>query len=89
MIFLASTSEGISARFGPFGPLSDAFGPTSAQVRAGQPGGVAKPLSGMNQGIRGPLTSGPRFGQRFGSRFGQANPADAGSEKALTFLLII
>jgi hypothetical protein len=41
--------------FGPFGPFSDALGPTSPQVRAGQPSGVAKPLNGLHQENRHPL----------------------------------
>jgi hypothetical protein len=75
--------------FGPFGRCSDAFGATSTQVRAGQPGEFAKPLSGMHQGTRSPLVSEAGFGRRFGSRFGRTIPADVGGGKALTFLPII
>jgi hypothetical protein len=43
----------------------------------------------MNQGTIDPLVSVGGFGRRFGTQFGRANPADAGGEKALGFLLNI
>jgi hypothetical protein len=76
-------------RFGQLGQCSDALGPTSARIRAGQTTRVAKPLTGIHQGIRRPLVSDGRFGRCFGSQFRRANPADAGREKALSFLIII
>lgn len=71
-----------------FGRCSDAFGPNPVPFRADPRGSLAKPLSRVKQGTAYPLVSGPRFGRRLGSRFGRANPADAGREKALSFLLI-
>jgi len=46
------------ASFGPFGRCSGEFGSTSAQVRTGQAGAVANPLTGLHQGISSPLVSG-------------------------------
>jgi hypothetical protein len=39
---------------------SDPFGPNSPQIEAGKPGNLTKPLSGMDQGIVGPLVYPPR-----------------------------
>jgi len=90
-IFLLSTSRANdqTAPLGRFGRCSDALGPTPAQVRADQPGALAKPLSRMGQGIVRPLVSGNGFGRRFGSQFGSGNLTDEGGEKALSFLLHI
>jgi hypothetical protein len=67
--------------YGQFEP----FGPNSAQIEAGKPGNLTKLLSGMDQGIVGPLVSRSRFGRRFGSQLGRATSADAGGEKSPYF----
>ena len=54
----SSTPHPVETAFGQFGRCWDALGPHSAQVRAGQPSGVAKPLTGFHQGTVHPLVSG-------------------------------
>ena len=54
-----------SPQFGSFGQCSDAFGPTSGQVRVGSGRDTAKPLNGLHQGIVRPLVS--RLGLRYTS----------------------